>query len=47
MRSILYVEAVECMSSAGSVGMLECELCCELLLLLSMTDMGCLVHRRL
>ena len=43
MWSVFHVEAVECMSSAGSVCMLECELCCELLLLLSLTDIGCLV----
>ena len=40
MWSVLYVVAVECMSSAG---MLECKLCCELLLLLNMAHMGCLV----
>ena len=43
--SVLYAEAVEYMSSAGS--MLECQLCCELLLLLNMAHMGCLVRRRL
>ena len=37
MWSVLYAEAVECMSSVESVyGMLECQLCCELLVLLNM-----------
>ena len=34
-RCGLYTEAMQCMSSAGSV-MLECKLYCELLLLLNM-----------
>ena len=40
-RSVLYAEAVECMSLYG---MLEYELCCELLLLLNMVALhteGC------
>ena len=45
--SCLYAEAVESMSSAGSVwyvyvlyGMLEFKLCCEILLPLNMADMN-------
>ena len=46
-RSVLYAEAAKCMSSAESVGMLKCELCCELLVLLNMSHMGCFVCGRL
>ena len=35
-------KTVECMNSAGSLySMLECKLCCEILLLLDMADIDC------
>ena len=39
-------KTVECMSSAVSLhSMLECKLCCEILLLLDMADIDCLCGR--
>ena len=39
-------KTIECMSSAVSLySMLECKLCCEILLLLDMADIDCLCGR--